>query len=67
MRRFQRMHGTAGREFAVYLAFYAPCYTRYVDDEDLSHKPIRLFHGTSDDGVPIKACRSYVERLRHWA
>lgn len=64
MKRFQRMHGTAGREFAVYLPFYAPCYTEYIADEDVSDNPIRLFHGAEDDGVPIGACRSYVERLR---
>jgi len=64
MKRFQRMHGTPGREFAAYLPFYAPCYTQYLDDEDVSDRPIRLFHGAADNGVPVAACRSYVERLR---
>jgi dienelactone hydrolase len=64
MKRFQRMHGPAGIEFAAYMPFYAPCYFRYIDDEDLSDKPIRLFHGVADDYVPIEPCRQYVERLQ---
>lgn len=64
MKRFQRMHGTAGREFAAYLPFYAPCGTRYRDDEDVASKPIRMFHGTADDYNLIDACRGYVERLK---
>jgi dienelactone hydrolase len=64
MKRFQRMHGPAGVEFAAYMPFYAPCQPRYIDDEDLSDKPIRLFHRIADDWVPIEPCRQYVERLR---
>lgn len=63
LKRFQRMHGTAGREFAAYIAFYPPCNTTYVDDEEVSDRPIRLFHGTGDDYVSIEPCRRYVERL----
>jgi dienelactone hydrolase len=51
-------------EFAAYIGFYTPCDPTYIDDENLSDKPIRLFHGTSDDWVPVEACRRYVERLR---
>jgi hypothetical protein len=32
LKRFQRMHGPAAFEFAAYLAFYAPCYAKYIDD-----------------------------------
>ena len=63
-KRFQALHGPAGVEFAVYLAFYAPCVTTYIDDGNVSNNPIRLFHGTADDTVPVQACRQYVERLR---
>jgi dienelactone hydrolase len=64
LNRFQRMHGPEGATFAAYLPFYAPCFTTYIDDADVSDKPIRLFHGTADDYVPVAPCRGYVERLR---
>lgn len=64
VRRFQRMHGPSGAEFAAYLPFYAPCNTAYLEDDAVSDKPIRLFHGAADDWVPVAPCRQYVERLR---
>jgi dienelactone hydrolase len=64
LKRFRRLQGSAGVEFAAYLPFYAPCSTTYVDDIDVSDKPIRLFHGTADDYNPVTRCRPYVERLR---
>jgi dienelactone hydrolase len=64
LKRFQRLYGTPGLEFAVYLPFYAVCNTRYIDDQDISDRPIRLFHGADDDFTPVVPCRSYVERLR---
>ena len=64
LRRFQRPYATGGNEFAGYLAFYADCGTKYRGDDDVSDKPIRLFHGTADDYVPVAPCRPFVERLR---
>ena len=64
LKRFQRMHGPAGLEFAAYLSFYAPCSTAYIDDTDTSEKPIRQFHGVAGDYVPVAPCRSYFERLK---
>ena len=63
-KRFQTLYGPTGMEFAAYIGFYTPCDPTYIDDENLSDKPIRLFHGTSDDWVPVEACRRYVERLQ---
>ena len=63
MRRFQRIYGPANTEFAAYIPFHARCDTPYIDDEDVSDKPIRLFHGVNDDYVPIDGCRRYVQRL----
>jgi len=62
LKRFQGTYGS-GREFAVYLPFYAVCGMRFLDDENVSEKPIRLFHGSADDYVPVAPCRSYVARL----
>lgn len=64
MKRFQRMHGPVGQEFAAYIPFYAACGTSYRDDEDVTDKPIRLFHGSADDYNPVAPCRTYVERLK---
>jgi dienelactone hydrolase len=64
LKRFERMHGPQGATYAAYLPFYAPCFTTYIDDADVSDKPIRLFHGAADDYVPVEPCRPYVERLR---
>jgi dienelactone hydrolase len=65
LKRFQKMHGPAGREeFAGYVAFYPGCNTHYLNDEDVSDKPIRILHGGADDYTPIEPCRAYIERLR---
>jgi dienelactone hydrolase len=65
LKRFQRMHAPEGVMFAAYLPFYAPCFTTYIGDEDVSEKPIRMFHGSADDYVPVAPCRAYVERLHN--
>jgi dienelactone hydrolase len=64
LKRFQRMHGPRGVEFAGYLPFYANCGTTFIDDGDVAARPIHLFHGSADDYVPVAPCRSYVARLR---
>jgi dienelactone hydrolase len=65
MKRFQRMHGpTSGREFAAYVALYPTCSTVFLDDEDVTSKPIRIFHGSADNYVPVGPCRAYAQRLK---
>jgi dienelactone hydrolase len=64
VKRFQRLHGPAGAQFAQHIAFYPPCLIRYIGDEAVTDRPIRLFHGTADDLAPIARCRAYIERLR---
>jgi dienelactone hydrolase len=64
LRRFQRMHGPGALTFAAHLAFYPTCQRRFIDDQDVSDRPIRIFHGEADDWTPIEFCRKYVERLR---
>jgi dienelactone hydrolase len=64
LKRFQRMYGPAGVEFAAYIPFYAPCSTTYLDGDDVSSRPIRMFHGSADNWAPVAACREYVKRLQ---
>ena len=64
VRRFQKLHGPRGAEFALHLALYPPCTTTYREDDQVSARPIRIIHGTADDWNPIEPCRQYVARLR---
>jgi dienelactone hydrolase len=62
--RFRKMYGPPNAEFAAHIGVYTPCNTTYGDDDKVTGKPIRLFHGQADDWVPIQPCRDYVERLK---
>ena len=64
MKRFQKMHSAGGLAFATSIPFYPECDTAFVDDENVTDAPIRVFHGIADDYVSLPRCRSYVERLR---
>ncbi len=64
LRRFQRLWAPAGVEFAAYLPFYPRCDTVFLEDENISEHPIRVFHGSADDYIPIGPTRAYVERLK---
>ena len=65
MKRFQRLWGTPGLEFAAYISFYTRCDAPLLEDENVSDRPIRLFHGSADDYVPVEPTRRYVDRLKH--
>ena len=62
--RFRKMYAPAGSQFAAHIGLYAPCYWHFREDDRVTGKPIRLFHGVADDWSPIAACRAYVEKLR---
>ena len=64
MTRFQSAYAPEGASFAAYIGFYTPCNTAMIDDEKVSAKPIRLYHGIVDDWVSIGPCRDYVARLQ---
>jgi dienelactone hydrolase len=63
----RRTHGPVDVESAAYIPFYPSCCTKYIDDDQVSDRPIRLFHGTAGDYVCIEPCRNYVERLHRAA
>jgi dienelactone hydrolase len=62
--RFRKMYGPPNVEFAAHIGLYTPCNVAYRDDDQVTGKPIRLFHGIADDWVSIEPCRGYVERLK---
>jgi dienelactone hydrolase len=62
--RFRKAYGPPGAlEFAAHIAFYPACMTTYRTDDQVTTKPILVFHGTADDYNPIAPCRVYVQRL----
>ncbi|HWP58204.1 MAG TPA: dienelactone hydrolase family protein [Candidatus Acidoferrales bacterium] len=63
--RLQRLWLREGLEFAAYLAFYpGACNYRFLNETDVSPRPLRIFQGTADDWTPIGPCREYVKRMR---
>jgi len=63
--RFRRLWMSRDKEFAAYLAFYPQsCTMRLLDEDEVSSRPFRIFHGTADDWTPIDPCREYVQRMR---
>lgn len=65
MKRFARTYGsTDGRTFAAHIVFYPACYISWLEREDITDKPVRIFQGSADDQLPVAACREYVTKLR---
>jgi dienelactone hydrolase len=64
LKRFKRVYAPSNVEFAAYVAFYPVCNFTFIDDGEVSDQPIRLFHGSTDDFVPVGPCREYVNRLQ---
>jgi dienelactone hydrolase len=64
MRRFQKMWNPGGVEPAAYIPLYPACDMTLIGDTDVSDHPIEIFHGVSDDYVPIAPCQAYLARLQ---
>ena len=64
VKRFQKMWGNPGLEFAAYLSFYPACNITFNGNEDISDKPIRIFYGKLDEWSTPISCTEYVNRLR---
>jgi dienelactone hydrolase len=63
-RRFQVAYGPGNARFAAHIGLYTPCNVTYREDDKVTDRPLRLFHGIADDYVAIGPCRSYVQRLK---
>jgi len=62
--RIRQRYSRGNARFAAHLAFYpANCYLTLADEAEVGDAPIRLFHGTADDWIPLAGCKAYVERL----
>jgi dienelactone hydrolase len=62
--RFRKQYGPASPQFSAYIALYPSCTTRYRDDTKVAARPIRIFHGASDDWTPIEPCRVLVADMK---
>jgi len=63
--RIRQRYSRGKARFAAHLAFYpANCYLTLADEAEVGAAPIRIFHGTADDWIPLAGCKAYVERLR---
>jgi len=64
VKRFQKMWGTPGIEFAASVPLYPPCDVRFKEDDVISDTPIRIHVGELDTYFPVDSCVNYVELLR---
>ena len=64
VKRFQKMWGAPGLEFAASVPMYPVCNFKYVDDDIMSDEPIHIHIGDLDQYGSAESCVKYVERLR---
>ena len=63
--RLQRLWMSGKQDFAAYLAFYpATCNRVFLQETEVSNRPLRIFQGTADDWTPIGPCRAYAEKMQ---
>jgi dienelactone hydrolase len=64
VKRFQKMWGAPGLEFAASVPMYPVCNFKYEEDDVMSDEPIRIHIGDLDQYGSAESCIKYVERLR---
>ena len=64
VKRFQKMWGTPGLEFAASVPMYPPCNVIFKEDDEITDTPIRIHVGELDTYFPFDTCVDYGERLR---
>jgi len=63
VKRFQKMWGAPGLEFAASVPMYPVCNFKYLEDDIMSDEPIRIHIGDLDQYGSAESCVKYVERL----
>ena len=64
VKRFQKMWGTPGLEYAASVPMYPPCNVIFKEDDEITNTPIRIHVGELDTYFPFDSCVDYGERLR---
>jgi len=64
VKRFQKMWGTPGLEYAASVPMYPPCNVIFKEDDEITDTPIRIHVGELDTYFPFDSCVNYAERLR---
>jgi len=64
VKRFQKMWGTPGLEFAASVPMYPGCNVIFKEDDEITNTPIRIHIGELDTYYPADTCVNYGERLR---
>ena len=58
VKRFQKMWGTPGMDFAASVAMYPPCNATFKKDDEITDTPIRIHVGELDTYFPVESCRN---------
>jgi len=64
VKRFQKMWGTPGLNYAASIPMYPPCNAKFNEDDEITDTPIRIHVGELDTYFPFDSCVDYVERIR---
>ena len=64
VKRFQKMWGIPGMDFAASVPMYPPCNATFKDDDEITDTPIRIHVGDLDTYFPFDSCVNYVARLK---
>jgi dienelactone hydrolase len=63
LERFRKAFSSGDAHFAAFIGFYTPCNISLLDEDQASQSPVRLFHGSADDWLPIVSCKEHVAKL----
>jgi len=64
VKRFQKMWGTPGLDYAASVPMYPACNVIFKEDDEITDTPIRIHIGELDTYGSSDSCVDYVERLR---